>query len=99
MEYEYDFGSTTHLKIKVVDERTGQVTGNGIQLMARNNPPEIPCDVCGKPAVELCVMCLYEGEGALCKAHSENHKCDDDYFLPVVNSPRVGVCGYTGDAY
>jgi len=22
----------------------------------------------------------------------------EDMFLPIVNSPRVGVCGYTGDA-
>lgn len=23
----------------------------------------------------------------------------EDYFLPVVNSPRVGMCGYTGGVW
>jgi hypothetical protein len=99
MDYEYDFGSTTYLKLKVVDERTGRVSGQGIKLMARNDPPEILCDVCGKPATQICTMCIYEGEGWLCKEHAETHECGEDYFLPVVNSPRVGACGYTGDAY
>jgi hypothetical protein len=33
--------------------------------------------------------------GWLCDAHAEKHK-HQDMFLPVVNSPRVGQCGYTG---
>ena len=99
MDYEYDFGSSTDLKLKVVDERTGKVSGQEIKLMARNDPPKILCDVCGKPATQICTMCLYEGEGALCEEHAETHDCGEDYFLPIVNSPRVGVCGYTGGAY
>jgi hypothetical protein len=99
MDYEYDFGSSTDLRLKVVDERTGRVPDQEIKLMARNDPPEILCDVCGKPATEICVMCLYEGEGALCEEHVKAHKCGEDYLLPVVNSPRVGVCGYSGGAY
>jgi hypothetical protein len=27
------------------------------------------------------------------------HKCGEDMMLPVVNSPRVGMCGYTGESY
>lgn len=98
MDYEYDFGSTTYLKLKVVDERTGRMPNEEIKLMARNDPPEILCYECDKPATEVCVMCLYEGKGWLCETHAETHKCGE-YFLPVVNSPRVGVCGYTGGAY
>ena len=35
----------------------------------------------------------------LCDEHAETHDCGGEYFLPVVKSPRVGVCGYTGDAW
>ena len=24
------------------------------------------------------------------------HECDDEIFLPVVNSPRTGICGHIG---
>jgi hypothetical protein len=32
----------------------------------------------------------------LCQACAEDHECGEDMQLPVVNSPRVGVCGYAG---
>lgn len=28
----------------------------------------------------------------------ERHDAEDYMFLPVVNSPRMGMCGYTGPA-
>jgi hypothetical protein len=97
--YEYDFGSSTYLKLRVVGTRTGKVAKKDIRIIARNNPPEIPCHVCGKPATDVCTLCIYEGTGWVCETHAENHECGDEYFLPVVNSPRVGVCGYTGNEY
>ena len=95
--HEYDFGTTTELDLRVVSERTGQFRGKSPQILARNDPPEIICQACGKnQATEVCTMCIYEGEGWLCEACAEEHECGEDYFLPVVNSPRVGMCGYTG---
>lgn len=99
MEYEYDFGSTTDLRLTVVEERTGKAPARKILIMARNDPPEILCDECGQPATEICTMCLYEDAGLYCDKHAETHKCGTDYMLPVVNSPRAGVCGYTGETY
>jgi hypothetical protein len=93
--YEYDFGSTTPLALKVVGKRDGTLKKGEIRLLARNLPPDIRCD-CGKPAVFVCTECAYEESGWLCKACSKKHGCGDEMFLPVVNSPRVGVCGYTG---
>jgi len=98
MEYEYDFGSSTLLKLKVMDERSGKASKKGVQIMARNTPPDIRCVVCGKPATQVCALCIYEGTGWVCDEHTKNHECGDEYFLPVVNSPRVGVCAYTGEA-
>jgi hypothetical protein len=95
LEYEYDFGSTTELALKVVAERQG--ARKFVQILARNEPPHIPCGECGKPAAQVCTQCMYEGpEGWLCEEHAAEHECGEDYFLPVVNSPRVGMSGYTG---
>ncbi len=95
--HEYDFGTTTHLALKVVAEQMGvPPSKNAIRVLARNTPPAIPCEKCGAPATEVCTQCIYDGRGWLCEKHSRTHKCGEDMFLPVVNSPRVGMCGYTG---
>lgn len=100
--YEYDFGTTTELLIKVMDQRVGRpTTSHPIVLMARNNCPEAVCMVCGQPASWLCIECLQETDdvGTLCDEHAKTHP-HDDYGepIPLVNSPRVGMCGYTGPA-
>ncbi len=92
----YDFGSTTHLKLKVISERDSDVKRKEVRVLARNEPPEIPCGHCGKPAAQICVGCMYSAKGWLCQECAGGHECGDEMFLPVVNSPRVGVCGYTG---
>jgi hypothetical protein len=96
--YEYDFGSTTELSVKVVGEREGEVDRKKpIRILARNDPPAIPCGKCGQPATVICTQHSYEPGGWLCKSCGKRHKCDEEMFLPVVNSPRTGVCGYTGE--
>lgn len=94
--YEYDFGSTTELVLRVMGERRGPLRRGAIQLLARNDPPAILCEACGAPAVKVCAFCAAEGTGWLCDRCAKQHKCEDHAFLPVVNSPRVGVCAYTG---
>lgn len=98
----YDFGTSTEFIITMVDKRRGiPLTSNPVFLMARNNPPEIPCDDCEKPAKWIDMASLYEtGDYVLlCTEHAE---ADPDIYvdecLPIVNSPRTGVCGYTGPA-
>ncbi len=66
--YEYDFGSTTELTLKAISEREVVAKKKAIEILARNNPPIVPCDVCGKPASHLCTQCIYEDEGCLCDA-------------------------------
>lgn len=69
-----------------------------IQILARNEAPEIFCEECGKfPAVQICMDCRWEGPGWLCQTCAEDHECGEEMMLPVVNSPRSGVCGYTGE--
>lgn len=98
----YDFGTTSYTQIKVVDVRQGKPLGrHGIALMARNLPPVVPCMECGQPATRLCQECQIEHDlsGALCDEHSQGHP-HDDYGEPmaIVNSPRMGLCGYCGPA-
>lgn len=97
--YEYDFGSTTELALKVVALR-GQGTPKGaVQLLARNEAPQISCSECdAQPATQICAECACngEGEGWLCEACAAAHECGEEMSLPVVNSPRVGVCAYSG---
>ncbi len=94
--YEYDFGSTTELKLKVLSEYESALKGATVRALARNEPPTIACDNCGKPAVRICAVCTGSGEGRLCETCATDHECGEDTLLPLVNSPRAGVCGYAG---
>ena len=101
--YEYDFGSTTDLVLRLVSEREGFIEdeeSDNIEILARNNAPEMTCVVCGKPAKKVAPG-YYFGieEHVYCSAKcARKNKEEFSYeeMLPVVNSPRVGVCAYTG---
>lgn len=94
--YEYDYGSTTHLRLKVVAHRKAPSRRESVRLLARNDDPVWTCGVCEETATVLCAYCFLEDDAFFCEAHSEDHGCGEDAILPIVNSPRMGVCGYTG---
>jgi hypothetical protein len=96
LAYEYDFGTATDLVVKIVGQREGPASGRAITLLAGNHPPAIPCEGCARAAARVCSQCVFEGGGWLCAACARKHACGRDMLLPVVNSPRVGMCGYTG---
>jgi hypothetical protein len=96
--YEYDFGSTTGLELKVIGTRTGRLGRKPLRLLARNTQPMWPCAICTEPATLLCSFCYADGVNPFaCRKHKRRHACGErDRFMPVVNSPRMGVCGYSG---
>ena len=96
LNYEYDFGSTTELMLKVVSEVKSNIKTGGVEILARNDPPQIKCSTCDNLATRICGECIYEDAGWFCDDCAEDHKCGRDMLLPVVNSPRTGVCGYVG---
>ncbi len=98
--YEYDYGSTTTLQLEVYSI-LNDISDKTIDLLARNNPFQYDCKSCGKMATLLCEMCGYYDNGIFCEDCSSGHTCeesdgDEPSFLPVVNSPRMGVCAYEG---
>ncbi|MGE0690726.1 MAG: hypothetical protein AB7O87_09030 [Candidatus Nitrosocosmicus sp.] len=103
--YEYDYGSPTLLDIKVVSSQKVTTTKNRsklIEISARNDDIDYRCYGCKKEkATEICTICIYEKEGgrkqsSFCKSCASEHECGEDMTSPVVNSPRSGICGYTG---
>jgi len=98
----YDFGTESVSLIKPVGQRAGKpVTTHPIVLLVRNVAPVYACQECQQPASWLCMECVIEEEvaGMLCGQHAKDHP-HEDYGDPVslVNSPRLGLCGYDGPA-
>lgn len=98
----YDFGTSSYTMIKNMGTREGTpLTTHPIMLMARNLIPESECIECGQPAAWLCMECMIEDDvwGVLCDKHAKKHP-HKNYGKPIriVNSPRLGMCGYDGPA-
>jgi len=90
--YEYDFGTTTEIIITVVDEISREKQREKVRLLARNAPPQELCEQCGAPAT---MVNAWESE-LVCDKCAKNAE-DEEAFLPIVNSPRCGECGYEGE--
>jgi hypothetical protein len=102
LSHIYDFGTSSETLVKVADVREGKAVGpHPITLLVRNVMPAWKCLECQQPAAWLCMECLMEEDksGTLCDEHAKNHP-HDDYGEPIglVNSPRMGLCGYDGPA-
>jgi len=95
--YTYDLGTPTELLIKRRRFAPALPSGARLTVLARNLPLAVTCDECDEPATDLCVIC----ELALCEdcvdEHAEERGCEE-HLLPLLDSPRSGVCGYTGPA-
>lgn len=101
--YEYDFGSTTELALEVKGYRIGKGGGKGVTVLSRNAPPEFVCSICGKkPAKWIDVYELYDSGDAFwcddCVKKAEQSGEDEkvEMLSKLCNSPRAGVCGYSG---
>ncbi|ACO47413.2 DUF6930 domain-containing protein [Deinococcus deserti] len=95
--YTYDFGSSTNLTVQVqaYESVSGEATDR-IKLLARNLPPISVCSLCSKPAKWVHTWESDDATGGpllYCGSHGKKTR---DEQLPVVNSPRMGVCGYEG---
>ena len=106
LKYEYDFGTPTILFACLSGPCSGAKMKRPVEIVARNIDVPFDCAACGKKgaATQVCTSCMWADKGCLlCDKCVGKHKhgkdqdpVDDAYFLPVVNSPRMGMCGYTG---
>ena len=97
----YDMGSTSETQLRTISVRTGiPTTPNPMVLLVRNKMPESECELCGVEATLYCTECLMEGEWVtLCEDCWEKHGHTKDYGpAELINSPRLGMCGYGGPA-
>jgi len=95
--YEYDFGTTTELRLKVVDSILWDDEDDDVLMVVMNDKPEFICSECGKPAVNHYVE--WEEEKVLCDECSEGEMLEECYLLPICNSPRTGLCGFEGGIF
>ena len=102
IQYRYDFGSTTELLLEVLDVYPCKAQ-TPLVLLSRNEPLEFPCESCGKKrATQICTGCEWNmAEAYFCPncmdQHAKTCEAYQDYgSMPLANSPRAGVCGYTG---
>jgi len=92
--HDYDFGSTT----RVTGRMLGPVAapkGETVSVLLRNPMPDWTCDRCDKPPTGICPGC----EMISCAECEEGPcECEERWADPllIVNSPRMGVCGYEG---
>jgi len=96
-KYEYDFGTTTLLRLKIVDSIIMDEPKKSIIVVGMNNKPEAVCSECGKPAVYH--YGEWDDEQLLCKTCASDEEVDECYLLPICNSPRTGLCGFEGGRY
>ncbi len=95
--YVYDFGSPTSLSLKVIGETPITPPDGPLCLIARNDPPSIPCILCGADADFMLDDRTEDFPRYYC------HEClviidyDPEDLEIISNSPRNGVCGYIDD--
>ena len=99
--HDYDFGTTTRVFLSAKKQYQLNLKEE-IILLSRNEPLKLMCISCKiEPAINICSVCCYQEMAFFCKKCSAKHAktCEDfaDYAkMPIVNSPRMGMCGYTG---
>ena len=95
--YEYDYGSTTELKLKVASVRAeGTPEGRSTVVGQKRTSLDPLSVVRDKTGAEICVVCACDEVAWLCPACADRHSCEEEMRLPVTNSPRAGVCAYSG---
>jgi hypothetical protein len=95
--YDYDFGSTTSLDLKVIGETPVAPRDSQLCLIARNDRPVISCDRCGDTAEFTRDDLEEEGPRYYCRKCLQSVNPDHEWVDTIANSPRNGICGYAED--
>lgn len=101
IRYDYDFGTTTTLELNAKNHYQLALKED-IILLSSNEPLNFICSVCeSKTASCMCSVCQWHEYAFFCESCAEKHAetCEDfiDFSqTEIVNSPRMGECGYEG---
>ena len=63
-----------------------------LKVLARNDSLKILCNMSRNPATPVCTIGFWKRYDSPSEDLVLKHKCDEDYLLPEVNSPRVSWC-------
>lgn len=96
LRHDYDFGQTTKTMVTFVGTIRGNQQLHAPRLLARNIPPRHSCVECGASAVYIYAENVYEVDSTYYCADCARKFRHRELLLPVTNSPRMGMCGYTG---
>ena len=93
-KHTYDYGSTTTLTLTVHSECFDDIaTKDPVELLARNLKQSYECGKCKNLATVVHSDYMYEDEYPFrCDECVKDE--DEEMFLKVVNSPRMGTCAY-----
>ena len=94
--YVYDLGSSTELSVHVEAREQVYDSREKLYFLARNVPPVLHCSKCSAPAKWVHSWEFDEETGEPLLYCGRHGKSSRDEQLPVVNSPRMGVCAYEG---
>lgn len=94
--YTYDMGSSTYLELTVQAKETSYAYDEPVILLARNLPPLYLCCKCDAPAKWIHSWEYDEETGIPLMYCGRHGKSTRDEQLPLVNSPRTGICAYEG---
>ena len=95
--YEYDFGSTTKLKLSVVGISPVAPKSGPLCLIARNDRLVIPCFFCKEKGEYLVTNWPDNPYQIIICRNCTKKKVNDlepESVIVFPNSPRAGVCGY-----
>ncbi len=101
LEHDYDYGTTTTVTL-IARKQYQLAVKENITLLSRNEPLKLLCAICNKKAATtLCSVCRWNSYAFFCDGCGKKHAATcpdyDDYArMAVVNSPRMGECGYAG---
>ncbi len=98
--YIYDWGSSTQLVLKVMQEYKFPKKLDEIILLSRNEAFEFKCSQCKNDADYINTEAMYETDYPFfCENCNDTQEdFDSEMILNIVNSPRMGVCGYDNDS-
>ena len=93
-DYEYDMGTPTDLKVEIIGQVRLAPRREKVLYLAQNYMPRYKCVRCGRRA-ELVARPGMEpiADSVIC-ARCSREESEIGAYLPLLNSPRTGVCGY-----